>query len=129
MVLNSHDESILDDSFTVTTEYAKLLAGRCFDKIPKMLAAKLHKKRCGVPIKNSDFIFMARARVVGKAKADGDKTVYDKIRRTRNEQTIQARHLIQQARLIEREFSIEHIPAFERVGRFGVSDHFQLVYS
>ena len=114
-VLNSHEEFILDDSFTVTTEYAKLPAGRCFDKVPKMLAAKLHKKRCVVPIKNSDSICMARALVVGKAQADGNKSVYDKVRRTSNEQTIQARHLIQQAGLTEREFSIEDIPAFERV--------------
>ena len=67
---------------------------------------------------------MARALVVGKAHADENKAVYDKVRRASNEQTIQARHLIQQAGLAEREFSIENIPAFERVSHIGVSDHF-----
>ena len=123
-VLNSHEEFILDDSFTVTTEYAEIPAGRCFDKVPKMLAAKLHKMRCVVPIKNSNSICMARALVVGKAHADGNKAIYDKVRRPRNEQTIQVRHLIQQAGLTEREFSIEDIPAFERVSHVGVSGHF-----
>ena len=89
-----------------------------------MLAAKLHKMRCVVPIENSDSICMARALVVGKASVDGNKTVYDKVWRPRNEQTIQARHLIQQARLTEREFSIEDISIFERISHVGVSDHF-----
>ena len=120
-VLNSHEEFILDNSFTVTTEYAEIPAGRCVDKVPKMLAAKLHKMRCVVPIKNTDSTCMARALVVGKAHADGDKAVYDKVRRPRNEQTL---HLIQQAGLTEREFSIEDIPAFERVSHAGVSGHF-----
>ena len=121
-VLQSWQTFDLGAGFEVAVHYTELPGGGCVRDVPKLLFNKLKNKRCIVRVKNADDICMARALVIGKAYADGDKKLYQKLNHDfPTLQTIEAKKLVRGAGLPERKFSIADIPAFETVSADDVS--------
>ncbi|XP_055342667.1 uncharacterized protein LOC129591156 isoform X2 [Paramacrobiotus metropolitanus] len=68
-----------------------------------------------VVIKNTDKICLARALVVGKAHADGNKSLYRKLIRGKRLQTKEAQFLITRAGFKEQEFNLRHLHKFQEI--------------
>ena len=122
-VLQSHDEFRLDDTFSLWVQHAAIPSGACStieSAENRILCQKLQAKRCVISIRNRDEICLARALVVGRAFADGNK----KLLRTmsniktlthftdRTKQTLQALELIKRADLSIRRYNIADLEAF-----------------
>jgi hypothetical protein len=122
-VLQSNESFRLDDTFEIWTQVAKLPSGGCWTDSPKMLADKLRDKHSVVQVKNSDEICLARAIVIGKARADGDMALYKKLQTHRNPthlgdktaQTAEAKALIALAGLEPRRYNIADLKKFQKV--------------
>ncbi|XP_055329984.1 uncharacterized protein LOC129582497 [Paramacrobiotus metropolitanus] len=114
-ILNSNQAFLLDESFELSVQHTDIPTGSCRKNVSKLLRQILDKKRCITQIRNTDCLCMARAIVVAKAHADGDKTMYTKLYRTKKLQTEKTKELLQAAELPDREFSVEDIPRFEIV--------------
>jgi hypothetical protein len=121
-VLQSNEAFRLDETFEIWTQIAKLPSGGCWTDTPRMLADKLRDKQSVVQVRNSDEICLARALVIGKAKADGDAAFYKKLQTHRNRthlgdktaQTAAAKALIALAGLEPRRFDLADLKTFQK---------------
>jgi hypothetical protein len=121
-VLQSNESFRLDETFEIWTQIAKLPSGGCWTDSPKLLADKLRDKHSVVQVRNSDEICLARAIVIGKARADGDMALYKKLQTHRNPthlgdktaQTVEAKALIALAGLAPRRFDIADLKVFQK---------------
>jgi hypothetical protein len=117
-ILQSQEDFPLDEGFSVEVHTAKIPSGRCSYRVPALLARQLNDKSSVIQIKNNDDICMARALVVGKAHADGNRREKSRILNHSSYNQYQskcARKLIRDAGLKERKYSLDDIPAFEAV--------------
>jgi hypothetical protein len=117
-ILQSQEDFPLDEGFSVEVHTAKIPSGRCSYRVPPHMARQLNEKSSVIQIKNKDDICMARALVVGKAHADGNRREKKKMFENSSYnkyQTKCAKDLIQNAGLQERKYSLDDIPAFEAV--------------
>ena len=114
LVLQSNKFFLLDEDLIIIVEHAQFPTGSCSIKVPELLRAEFRKRRSIIEIKNADNLCMARALVVGKAKADGNIALYNSLKRYPTTQTAHAKKLISDASLEEREYTIEDLSAFER---------------
>ena len=117
-VLNSQESFVFDGSFKIRVDVASPPGGSCRLDVPIQMAKFLAKKQCVISVKNEDDICMARALVIAKAIADyGSTTAHPvmDLRRGIKAQRKAAQILVLRAQLPFRRFTIEDIPAFERV--------------
>ena len=117
-VLNSQESFVFDGSFKVRVDVASPPGGACRRDVPKQMEKFLAKMHCVISVNNEDEICMARALVIAKATVDcGSSTAKPvmKLRRGIKAQRKAAQVLVRQARLPFRRFTIDDLPAFERV--------------
>ena len=114
LVLQSNKFFLLDEDLIITVEHAQFPTGPCSIKVPELLRAEFRRRRFIIKIKNADNLCMARALVVGKAKADGNIALYNGLKRYPTTQTAHAKKLISDTSFEEREYTIENLSAFER---------------
>ena len=117
-VLNSQESFVFDGSFKIRVDVASPHGGSRRRDVPQQMEKFLAKKQCVISVKNEDDIYMARALIITKAIADsGSSTVGPvmKLRRGVKTQREAAQILLRQARFYPRRFTIDDLPAFERV--------------
>ena len=111
-ILQSNKFSLLYEDLIITVEHAQFATGSCLLKVPKLLRVEFRKKRSVIEIKNADNLCIARALVVGKAKAEGNIALYSGLKRHPTTQTAHAKKSISDASREEREYAIKGLSAF-----------------
>lgn len=122
-VLQSNENFRIDQSFELFVQHAAIPNGGTDNNIPKLLRAKLDNKRCVTQVRNNDEICLARAIVIAKALADGDRALYTKLHHTnrpttlsdRTAQTKKAKALIALTGLPIRAYSLDDVAVFQSV--------------
>ncbi|XP_055344851.1 uncharacterized protein LOC129592761 isoform X3 [Paramacrobiotus metropolitanus] len=113
-VLNSYEEFSMDKHFEVLVQHTDIPRGSCVRDVPIILKKRLQRMKSVILITNADSICLARALVVGMAYADGDKQKCRRIRRGEKLQSKEAKALIKNAGLDEREYTIADVPFFQQ---------------
>ena len=80
-LLNSNEDFLIDGTLEVNLIHVQRMQGGRSKKPWASHGEKIHKSTATVEIKNKDNMCLARAIVVGKAKADKDQKKYDTIRK------------------------------------------------
>ena len=80
-LLNSNEDFLIDGTLEVNLIHVQRMQGGRSKKPWASHGEKIHKSTATVEIKNKDNMCLARAIVVGKAKADKDRKKYDTIRK------------------------------------------------
>lgn len=144
-IIQSNEAFRLDECFELRVQHAVVPAGKGGDdrKTHSLLRSRIGEKHCVTQVRNKDEICLARAIVIGKALADGDRKLYRTLHHTKGStdltdktlQTIHAKALIALTGLPYRRYSLEDVVAFQtvlpdyRIIVVGVAQMNSVVYS